>query len=335
VSPDRPETTAPPGARSDSAPERARRVPVLVLSGFLGSGKTTLVQRLLADARRQGLRVALISNELGELGIDRALLGAGGQAYVELEGGCVCCELSDDLVDTLARLEREIRPDRYVIETSGVALPYDTQLNFWRDPVRDFIGDDIAVVVVNAEQLYEQRDLEGTFEDQVQSADLLVLNKLDLVPESAWPALERQLRALEPEAPCVRAVRGDVDPALLFPPDIGARERDGPTPTAPPHHHEAFVTREWRPEPGLSNAELRARIAERTASHDLLRAKGFVRTDEGLQLVQVVGRRIEIGPPPEAPPEELIGRIVTIHRAAPDEAREAHDPARPLRHEPR
>ena len=71
-----------------------RRVPALVLSGFLGSGKTTLVQRLLADAAERGIRVALISNELGELGIDRALLGQGGQSYVELEGGCVCCELS-------------------------------------------------------------------------------------------------------------------------------------------------------------------------------------------------------------------------------------------------
>lgn len=301
-------------------------MPVLVLSGFLGSGKTTVVRRLLADARRQGLRIALISNELGELGIDRALLGAGGQAYVELEGGCVCCELSDDLVDTLARLQREVDPDRFVIETSGVALPYDTQLNFWREPVRDFIGDDIAVVVVNAEQLFEGRDLEGTFEDQVQSADLLVLNKLDLVPEAEWPALERRLRELEPEAPCVRAVRGDVDPALLFPPDLGARNRQGPPPTAPPHHHEAFVTGEWCPEPGLSSARLRAELALQSAAQELLRAKGFVMTEEGVALVQVVGRRIEIGPPPEPPPEDLIGRIVTIRRADPHAPTRSTDP---------
>ncbi len=311
VSSSRPTSPTPSPADPSHAPASPRRVPVLVLSGFLGSGKTTVVRRLLADARRQGLRIALISNELGELGIDRALLGAGGQAYVELEGGCVCCELSDDLVDTLARLQREVDPDRFVIETSGVALPYDTQLNFWREPVRDFIGDDIAVVVVNAEQLAEGRDLEGTFEDQVQSADLLILNKLDLVPEAQWPAVEARLRELEPEAPCVRAVRGDVDPALLFPPDLGAKGREGPAPTPPPHHHEQFVTAEWRPEPGLSNEHLRARLA----SQDLLRAKGFALTAEGVQLVQVVGRRIEIGPPPEPAPPALIGRIVTIRRA--------------------
>jgi cobalamin biosynthesis protein CobW len=317
VSPDRPESMSPSAPVTSPPPPGPRRVPVLVLSGFLGSGKTTLVQRLLADARRQGLRIALVSNELGELGIDRALLGAGEQAYVELEGGCVCCELSDDLVDTLARLEREVAPDRFVIETSGVALPYDTQLNFWREPARSFIGDDIAVVVVNAEQLYEQRDLEGTFEDQVQSADLLVLNKLDLVPEASWPEIEARLRRIEPEAPCVRAVRGDVDPALLFPPELGARERVGTAPTGRPHHHEAFLSEEWRPEPGLATEQLREQLARRCASGHLLRAKGFVRTEEGVQLVQVVGRRIEIGAAPEPPPEALVGRIVTIRRADP------------------
>lgn len=304
---------ASPPADPDRRSPPGRRVPALVLSGFLGSGKTTLVQRLLADARSRGLRIALVSNELGELGIDRALLGAGGQAYVELEGGCVCCELSDDLVETLDRLHREVDPDRFVIETSGVALPYDTQLNFWREPVRDFIGDDIAVVVVNAEQLAEGRDLEGTFEDQVQSADLLILNKLDLVPESAWDAIEARLRAIEPEAPCVRAVRGDVDPALLFPPDLGRSRREGPAPASPPHHHEAFETAEWRPAPGLSVEALRAQLEDR----GLLRAKGFVETPDGVMLVQVVGRRVEIGPPPEAPPPPLVGRIVTIRRASP------------------
>ena len=129
------------------------RIPALVVSGFLGSGKTSLVQHLLAHAQQLGLRIAIVSNELGELGVDRALLGAGGEAYVEIEGGCVCCELSDDLIETLEVLHTEVNPDRIVIETSGVALPFDTQLNFWRKPVSAWIGDDMAIVVVNAEQV--------------------------------------------------------------------------------------------------------------------------------------------------------------------------------------
>lgn len=294
---------------------KERRVPALVLSGFLGSGKTTIVQRLLADAQRKGIRIALISNELGELGIDQALLGSGGQSYIELEGGCVCCELSDDLLETLVMLHRDLDPDRFVIETSGVALPYDTQLNFWREPASDFIGDDMAVVVVNAEQVYEGRDLEGTFEDQVQSADLMILSKLDLVPESEWAEVESRLRGIEPEAPMIRAIRGDVPLDLLFTPDpqgdAAATDRSGPPPPTRPHTHEHFETSEWNPQRGISIAELEARFE----SEGLLRAKGFVETSEGVRLVQVVGRRVEITLPDEAPDESLLGRVVMIRRA--------------------
>jgi cobalamin biosynthesis protein CobW len=296
----------------DQPPTTPRRVPALVISGFLGSGKTTVVQGLLADAQARGIRVALISNELGELGIDRALLGKGGESYIELEGGCVCCELSDDLLETLVSLHRDVDPDRFVIETSGVALPYDTQLNFWREPACDFIGDDMAVVVVNAEQLGEGRDLEGTFEDQVQSADLMILNKLDLVPESDWPMLEARLRALEPEAPLVRAIRGDVDTDLLFPPDAADLDRRGPAPPSRPHHHERFETSEWRAPRGIPCQKLKTHLE---TSPELLRAKGFVETDEGVRLVQVVGRRVEISVPEEAPPAALLGRVVMIQRA--------------------
>ncbi len=296
---------------AQDGPANPRKIPALVLSGFLGSGKTTVVQRLLADAAARGIRVALISNELGELGIDRALLGKGGQSYVELEGGCVCCELSDDLLETLVELRREVDPDRFVIETSGVALPYDTQLNFWREPACDFIGDDMAVVVVNAEQIAEGRDLEGTFVDQVQSADLMILNKVDLVPEADWAEIEARLRSIEPEAPLVRAIRGDVDLDLLFPPDIGELDRRGPAPESTPHHHEQFETSEWNPEPGISCAAIEAHLS----SADLLRAKGFAQTDEGPRLVQVVGRRVEISLPDPAPPDALLGRIVLIRRA--------------------
>jgi G3E family GTPase len=83
------------------------------------------------------------------LGIDQALLGQEGEAYVELEGGCVCCQLSNELLDTLQMLRERVQPDRIIVETSGVALPFDIQLQFWRDPIRQWVDDDMALVVVN------------------------------------------------------------------------------------------------------------------------------------------------------------------------------------------
>src|SRR5919108_5791613 len=99
-----------------------KRIPVLVISGFLGSGKTTLVSYLLKEAQAKGMRIAIVSNEFGALGIDQALLAQGGAAYVELEGGCVCCQLSDELVNTLQMLWERVGPDGIIVETSGVAL---------------------------------------------------------------------------------------------------------------------------------------------------------------------------------------------------------------------
>jgi cobalamin biosynthesis protein CobW len=289
-----------------------KRIPVLVVSGFLGSGKTTLVGDLLRQAQATGQRLAVVSNEFGALGIDQALLGQGREAYVELEGGCVCCQLSDALRDTLQMLWERVRPDGMIVETSGIALPFDTQLQLWREPICDWVDDDMAVVLVNAEQLFEGRDMEGTFEDQVSSADLLLLNKIDLVPPASLGWLEATLHRMAPDTPVVRSTHSQVDPSILFPPDAGGlraqRRTVGAQPT--PHHHESFLAYELPVEEGVDPGDL----IERLRSLGMLRGKGFVRTSDGLRLVQGVGRRIELSEPSFAPPAALIGRLVVISR---------------------
>ena len=288
---------------------------MLLVSGFLGSGKTTLVRHLLADARARGLRLAIVSNEFGEVGIDRALLGSGAETFVELGGGCVCCQLSGELVATLQRLRAEIDPDRIVIETSGVALPYDVQLHFWREPVSSWLGEDTTVVVVNAEQLAHEHELSETFVDQLSSADLLLLNKIDLVPEASLDALEARLRTYEPEAPIVRTERARVPAELLFAPELSRRgpaDADRAAEHDHDHDHDAFESEVLELARGASADTVRRRIAAAGG----LRAKGFVATDEGLRLVQGVGVRLELTEPDVAPPPELVGRVVVIRRRA-------------------
>lgn len=286
-------------------------IPALVVSGFLGAGKTTLVQHLLKDAQRQGLRLAIVSNEFGALGIDQALLGnQGSNSYVELEGGCVCCKLSDELVKTLQQLWEEVQPDRIVVETSGVALPFETLINFWREPVTEWVGDSITVVVVNAEQVAEGRDLDGTFEQQVSSADLLIVNKIDLIEANQLDLIEKQLEHMAPGTPLIRATNANVESKVLFTPDPdtqATRQRKQQV----PHSHEAFESEEIQVEPGIDPETL----IKQVRSHQALRAKGFVETSQGLRLLQGVGTRIDLIETSVHPPDHLLGRIVVIRRS--------------------
>ena len=288
-------------------------IPTLIISGFLGSGKTSLVRWLLAEAQRTGKRVAVISNEFGALGIDQAVLEGSGEMFAELDGGCVCCQLSNELVDTLERLRQKVNPDQIVIETSGVALPGATQVNLWREPVKSWIADDVAVVVINAEQVLEQRDLEGTFEYQLTSADLLVLNKLDLVPDGSLPTIEARLREIEPEAPLVHTIHGQVDPTVLFPPDLqdlrGQRRQVGGEPAS--HGHEHFTSEIIAVESGIDEASL----IERFRAMGALRAKGFVHTPVGPRLLQAIGDRVQLHDVDSPRDVALLGKVVVIRRA--------------------
>jgi cobalamin biosynthesis protein CobW len=288
-------------------------VPALVVSGFLGAGKTTLVKHLIEDARQQGFRLAVVSNEFGELGIDRALLQEeGGPGYVELEGGCVCCQLSGELLKTLQNLWETLHPDRIVVETSGVALPFETLMTFWREPVSEWVGESLAVVVVNAEQVAEGRDLEGTFEQQISSADLVVLNKIDLVPEDSLPRLPLMLQAMAPGAPMLRSIQGRIDSTIVFPPHPVHTDKSTQSRRLEPmpHTHEEFESQAVSIPRDITLDQLIEQVKQLHA----LRVKGVVHTTEGLRLVQGVGTRVDLVSPPANLPTGIIGQIVAIRR---------------------
>jgi G3E family GTPase len=297
------------------ATQLVEKVGVLIVSGFLGSGKTTLVRRILEDAQARGIRVGIVSNEFGELGIDQALLGGGEQRFVELAGGCVCCELSDELIETLQAMREKVNPERIVIETSGVALPFETQLNLYRPPIDRWVGDEAVVVVVDAAQLREGPAAPETFENQVSGADLLVLHKVDLVEEEALPGLEATLNEMNPGCPVLRASFGRVPTELLFPtgPRVIPPEAYDHDHRHHRHHHEAFFSEELAAPADLSPEELLAWLKPRRG----LRTKGFVQTTAGIRIVQGVGRRIDLQEPGELNVDPtLLGRVVVIHLPA-------------------
>ena len=285
------------------------KIPATVITGFLGAGKTSMIRHLLASAN--GRRIALVINEFGDLGIDREIVtgcgieGCREDDVVELANGCICCTVADDFLPTIeALLDRPDRPDHIVIETSGLALPKPLVKAFNWPEVKSRVTVDGVVAVVDAaavadgrfaddpDAVQAQREaddaldhdnpLEEVFEDQIMCADMVVLNKCDLVDETALAEIRADLGGrIERAVKVVAAQHGTVDPAVLLgmaaaaEDDLAAR-RSHHDDVDGEHDHddfESFVLRFGQ----VDDADgFKARLVDVMAAHDVLRVKGFV-----------------------------------------------------------
>ncbi len=220
---------------------------------FSGAGKTTLIRNLLQTAN--GKRIALIINEFGDLGVDGDVLkGCGVETcteddIVELTNGCICCTVADDFVPTMkALLDRENRPDHIVIETSGLALPQPLVNAFNWPEIRERVTVDGVVTVVDSravadgrfaqdvdkvnaqraadEALDHESPLEELFEDQITCADMIVLNKADLVDEAALAGVQKNIeKEIKRVVKVVRASNGSLPASVLLGLGCGNRGR--------------------------------------------------------------------------------------------------------------
>ncbi len=305
----------------------AERIPATVVTGFLGAGKTSLIRHMVE--RNDGRRLAFLINEFGDLGIDRELLlgcgieGCGEEDVVELANGCICCTVADDFLPAIeAILARPQPPEHILIETSGLALPKPLVKAFGWPEVRARVTVDGVVTVVDAAALaagrfaddeaavQAQREadpaldhenpLEEVFEDQLSCADMVVLNKTDLLDAAALAKVEAEMAAtLRPGVRTVRAHNAQVDPAVLL--GLGAAA-EGDLDSRPSHHdgvgddhdHDDFESFSMRLGPIADVAALEARLQAAIADHDILRIKGFLDRPgaERREVIQGVGPRL-------------------------------------------
>jgi cobalamin biosynthesis protein CobW len=332
-----------------------RRVPATVITGFLGAGKTSLARHLLAHADRR--RLAIIVNEFGELGIDRELLlGCGDAAcssddIVELANGCLCCTVAEDFLPTLARLlDRDEPPQHILIETSGLALPKPLVQAFAWPEIRTrttvdgvltvidgaavadgrFAADPAAVERQSAADpaLAHDNPLAEVFADQLACADLVILNKTDLVGFERLVSLRREIEAqLRPGVKLVTAQECRVPPEVALGLAAAVEDDLASRPSCHglegEHDHDDFESFVVTTGPVADGNAFLARLRAAIGLHDVLRIKGFVDVPgrDRRQVVQAVGDRLQQHFDRAWHPSEARGtRLVVIGRKGLDRA---------------
>ncbi len=310
-----------------------QRIPATVITGFLGAGKTTLIRHLLENAN--GKRIALIVNEFGDVGVDGELLRGCGDAscgaevgeedIVELANGCICCTVADEFIPTMTKLlRREKRPDHIIIETSGLALPQPLIRAFNWPEIKAGITVDGVITVVDAPALAagqfaanpakvealrkadmnldHESPLHELFEDQLRAADMVLLNKADLVDEATREDLLECIRAeVRAGVRVIPTEHGRIDPAVLL--GLGAAAEDD-VDNRPTHHelegeedhdHDDFVTFAVVSDEWDSREALLSAIEDVLREQPVLRLKGFaaLRGKPARLAVQAVGPRVD------------------------------------------
>ncbi|MDM9380015.1 GTP-binding protein [Chlorogloeopsis sp. ULAP01] len=258
--------------------------PLTVITGPLGSGKTTLLRYILEIFPK---KIAILMNEFGEIAIDTKIIQGKNVQMTDLGGGCVCCSLLGEFEAAVNEIIDTIDPDIIVVETTGVAEPdalvFDIQESLTK------VRLDGVITVIDADAMVKYPSVGHTTRLQLEAADIILLNKIDLISKSELIAIEKKLISINEIASIVYAVRGQVDPELLF--GIG-RERV----QAPPQHiHQPEFESFSYKSSGTFNRPCFEEFLHNLETN-IYRAKGFIRFPEGIYLFNFVAGRWDLEP---------------------------------------
>jgi len=285
-------------------------VKVLLICGFLGAGKTTLLRNVLEKADS---RTAVLVNDAGKLGIDAGLARKrGGLDVFEMAGGCICCTLKGDMVETLARIASTIKPERLIIEPSGIAAPSDLIRVFHIPPVSRLCELEAVIGVVDSKtfrRFYESGKIGLFFTDQIQNADVVLLNKIDLIDEEELQRCHEIVRQLNPV--------GVVLPTQHCKVELPAGLRRGKFHGL--DYSIAFDTVAVHLDHQFGAEEIASLFEELRAGRygEVLRAKAVVPTPTGPQYVDLAGDEIQSRPyDGDATSGRFVAIGVHLHQAA-------------------
>jgi len=300
-------------------------IPVTVLTGYLGAGKTTLLNRILSE--EHGKKYAVVINEFGELGVDNDLVIDADEEVFEMNNGCICCTVRGDLVRILGSLMKKGRKfDGIIVETTGLADPAPVAQTFYMDEdVKRATRLDAIVTLVDAKNLAARLDDSKEAASQIAFADIVVLNKMDLVDEAGAAEVERRIRAINPYAEIRRATKSDVPIEAVMGREAfkldRILEREPEFLSGEDHHthDDGILSVSFEVDKPIDEAKFNAWIGELLQSKgaDLLRTKGILAYKGedrrfAFQAVHMIADGDFIGPWPEG--SERKSKIVFIGR---------------------
>jgi G3E family GTPase len=262
------------------------RTPITLITGPLGSGKTTLLRHILAT---RPAKIAIVMNEFGEIAIDTKVIEGRNVQIAELGGGCVCCSLLGEFEAAVNEIIEKVAPEMIVVETTGLAEPEALVFNIQEALPQCRL--DGVVSIIDADMLVRFPELGHTTRLQIEGADILLLNKIDLVGAKQVEPLQRKLRNINPTAATVLTERCRIDPALLF----GIPQARGRKIAPPRHEHQPeFESFAFGSDKTFSRDCFQRFVGRLPAN--VIRAKGFIRFLDGAQLFNFVAGRWELEP---------------------------------------